>query len=183
MNVFVTGGSKSGKSARAEEAALRLSAGGERYYVATMIPCDGEDRARVARHVAARAGLGFITLELGRDVERCLELGSPGATYLIESVTALMMNEMYPQGRDPDPEGMERCIEGLLEVARRAGNAVFVSDYIFSDAAHYDSYTENYRAALGRAARALAAACDVVLEVTAGLVTVHKGVWECEKTL
>lgn len=176
MNVFVSGGSKSGKSDLAQESAVKLSHGGPLYYVATMIPYDGEDRARVARHVAGREGMGFVTLELGREVQRCLELAPPNASFLVDSVTALLLNEMYPDGADDaDPRAAERCIRGLLEIADRAENAVFVSDYIYSDARRYDSFTEKYRRDLARIDRALAEKCDAVFELTAGLVTVHKG--------
>lgn len=180
MNVFISGGSKSGKSSFAQKAALRLAGGGKRYYVATMIPFDEEDRARVARHVAERAGMGFETLEIGRRVERCLDRAGPGATFLVDSVTALLLNEMYPDGQyeRPDPEAARRCIDGLLRVAEASGNAVFVSDNIYSDAIRYDSFTQKYRADLARIDRALAGACDTVLELTAGCAVVHKGGWE-----
>lgn len=180
MNLFISGGVKSGKSSFAQRAALRLASGGPRYYVATMIPFNQEDRARVARHVADRAGMGFRTLELGRNVDRCLELSAPGATLLIDSVTALLLNEMYPEGHggDADPGAAKRCIDGLLRVAERAGNAVFVSDYIYSDAIRYDAFTEKYRADLASIDRALAGVCGTVLELCAGSILVHKGEWE-----
>lgn len=180
MNIFISGGGKSGKSALAQRAALGLAGDGRRYYVATMIPSDGEDMARVARHVADRAGMGFETLEIGRNIEKCLELASPGATFLIDSVTALLLNEMYPDGQftSADPNAAGRCIEGLSQVAELAGNAVFVSDHIYSDAIRYDNFTERFRCDLASIDRALAARCDTVLELSAGLVTVHKGVWE-----
>lgn len=180
MNLFISGGAKNGKSSLAQRAAIKLSAGGPKIYVATMIPCDDEDRARIARHVADRAGLGFTTLELGRGVERCLELADPASTFLVDSVTALLLNEMYPENYtgDADPGAARRLTDGLLTVARRAGNAVFVSDAIYSDAIRYDSFTEHYRADLASVDRALAAACDTVLELCAGNLIVHKGVWE-----
>ena len=179
MNVLISGGCKNGKSTFARNIALRLAGDGKRYYVATMIPCDDEDRARVARHVADRAGLGFETLELGREVERCLELADPGATFLVDSVTALLLNEMYPGGHSAgvDPDAVDRCAAGLLKVAAGAGNAVFVSDYIYSDAVRYDSFTEKYRADLAYVDKALASVCDVVIEVCAGNVLVHKRAW------
>ncbi len=180
MTVFISGGCKNGKSFLAQSAALRLSGGRNLYYVATMIPSDGEDRARIARHRADRAGLGFRTLELGRDVSRCLALAAPGATFLVDSVTALLLNEMFPgeQYAAPDPDAPRRCVDGLLRIAAEAGNAVFVSDYIYSDAARYDAFTENYRRDLASVDRALASACDTVLELCSGRATVHKGVWD-----
>ena len=65
MTVFLSGGCKNGKSTLAEQIAVHLSRPGRLYYLATMIPHDEEDRARIARHVESRAGLGFQTVECG----------------------------------------------------------------------------------------------------------------------
>ena len=75
MNVFISGGAKNGKTAFAEDIAVKLSCGGERFYVATMIPFDGEDRQRIARHIEERAGKGFRTLEIPRDIGSAVEAG------------------------------------------------------------------------------------------------------------
>ena len=177
MNVFISGGCKNGKTGFAQEIAFKLSGGGKRYYVATMRPCDDEDRARIARHIAERAGLGFETLEQSRDIAACLQNARLDAAFLIDSVTALLVNEMYPdlRMRGADPEAADRCREGLLTIAAKAKNAVFVSDYIYSDAARYGELTENYRASLAQIDRALAEACDTVIELCAGNVIFHKG--------
>lgn len=177
MNVFISGGCKNGKTGFAQEIAVKLSGGGKRYYVATMQPYDDEDRARIARHITEREGLGFATLEQPRDIAACLRRAEPDATFLIDSVTALLVNEMYPDMRmeGADPEAAARCRKGLLEIAAAAKNAVFVSDYIYSDAARYDDFTENYRRSLATLDRAMAAVCDTVIELCAGNVICHKG--------
>ena len=72
MIVFITGGAKNGKSSFAQDLAVKLSRGGKRYYIATMIPCDEEDRERIRRHIADRDGLGFETIECGRNIGSCL---------------------------------------------------------------------------------------------------------------
>ncbi len=177
MNVFISGGCKNGKTGFAQETAVRLSGGGKRYYVATMQPCDDEDLARIARHIEEREGLGFETLEQPHNVADCLRRAEPDATFLIDSVTALLVNEMYPdmQTGGADPKAADRCREGLLQIAAKAKNAVFVSDYIYSDAARYDAFTENYRASLALLDRSLAETCDTVIELCAGNVIFHKG--------
>ena len=175
MNVLISGGCKNGKTGFAQDIAIGLSGSGKRYYVATMLPCDDEDRVRIARHIEERAGMGFETLEQPRDISACLQAVEPEATFLVDSVTALLINEMYPDMKDADPEAADRCCEGLLEIAARAKNAVFVSDYIYSDAARYDNFTENYRASLAQIDRALAEACGTVIELCAGNVIFHKG--------
>ena len=177
MNVLISGGSKNGKSSFAQDIAVKLSGGSRKYYVATMIPYDDEDRARIARHIVDRAGLGFETLETARNIGSVFDTADESGTFLIDSTTALLLNEMYPDSNyeSSDPGACQRSIEGLLTIAERAGNAVFVSDYIYSDAARYDSFTESYRADLAAIDRAMAAACDTVIELCAGNVIVHKG--------
>ena len=177
MNVLISGGCKNGKTAFAQDIAVKLSGGGKRYYIVTMIPYDDEDRVRIARHIADRAEQGFRTLEIGRDIAACLENTDHGAVFLVDSLTALLMNEMFPDVHcgDADPQAAERCREGLLQVAKEAKHAVFVTDYIYSDAARYDAFTEEYRKNLALLDRALAAVCDTVIELCAGNVITHKG--------
>lgn len=59
MTIFLSGGAKNGKSTLAQELVVKLSGAGKRYYVATMIPTDEEDLARIrrARCRPGRAGL------------------------------------------------------------------------------------------------------------------------------
>ena len=177
MIVFLSGGAKNGKTALAEDIAVKLSGEGVRYYVATMIPWDDEDRARIARHVEERAEKGFGTLEVGRDIGSCIGRGGRNATYLVDSITALLLNEMYPDTfeKEADPGAAERCRAGLLQLGGEAENAVFVSDYLYSDAARYDDFTENYRRDLASIDRLLAGLCDVVIEMTAGIPVFRKG--------
>ena len=172
MSALVCGGGKSGKSMVAQRAAR--AGGAPRYYVATMIPRDAEDAARIARHRRERAGWGFQTLECGRDILACLDGADPAGSFLIDSVTALLANEMFPPG-DFDPDAPERVAAALVAWVRRAPNTMLVSDDIFCDAGRYDAWTEAYRRGLAHIHRALAAACDDVLEVVHGIVIVHKG--------
>lgn len=99
MTVFLSGGCKNGKSTLAEQIAVHLSRPGRLYYLATMIPHDEEDRARITRHVESRAGLGFQTVECGLSLEKGLQNADPEGSYLLDSVTALLSNEMFrPDG-------------------------------------------------------------------------------------
>lgn len=172
MSTFISGGSKSGKSMLAQRVARAY--GPPLYYVATMVPADAEDEARIRRHREARAGWGFITLERGRDILRCLEAADPSGAFLIDSVTALLSNEMFA------PDGIHReaaakVADDLTEFLRRVPNTVLVSDDIFSDAALYDALTEAYRAGLALINRRVAVLCDNVIEAAAGQYTIHKG--------
>lgn len=174
MTVFISGGCKNGKSSFAQDAALQLSAGGKRYYVATMQPHDDEDEARVARHVRDRDGLGFETLECGTDILSCLEHADKDGSFLLDSVTALLANEMFRDG-GLDKAAPARVADGLMKFCGTVKNAVFVSDFLYSDAARYDEWTEGYRSGLALVDRALAARCDTVAEISAGVCIMHKG--------
>ena len=174
MTIFLSGGCKNGKSTFAEGCAQALAGDGPLYYVATMIPHDDEDLVRIARHVAERAGKGFTTLEQGTRLCDCLKRADPSGTFLLDSVTALLSNEMFPP-MTMDMDAGARVASELREFASRVENAVFVSDFLYSDALPYDEYTERYRAALALCDRTLAGCCDCAAEVALGTVLCYKG--------
>lgn len=176
MKVFFSGGCKNGKSTLAERTVKALAGDGRLYYIATMIPHDAEDEERIRRHVRQRAGLGFITLEQGRNVLSCLDRAERNGAFLLDSVTALLSNEMFPPDGSVDLTAGERLGVELRKLADSVGSIVFVSDYIYSDAIRYDVFTEAYRRALADCDRVLAAACDTVAEVCAANLMVYKGI-------
>ena len=172
MSVYISGGCKNGKSFFAQR--ITQAMGAPLYYLATMIPHDEEDRARIRRHIAERDGWGFETIECGTNILSALDNADPNGAFLLDSVTALLSNEMFA------PDGIhtgaaEKVAGELAEFVRRAPNTVLVSDYIYSDAALYDELTEAYRAGLAHIDRRLAQCCDNVLEVVSGQIIIHKG--------
>ena len=122
MTVFLSGGCKNGKSTLAEQTAVHLSRPGRLYYLATMIPHDEEDRARIARHVASRSGLGFQTIECGLGLEAALQNADVEGTYLLDSVTALLSNEMFRPDGSVDLAAPVRVARELTALARRLKN-------------------------------------------------------------
>lgn len=174
MNIFISGGCKNGKSYYAQSLA-RSQAGDSRplYYVATMTPADEEDRARIRRHQKEREGWGFETIEQSGNIDG-MEADFSGS-FLFDSVTALLSNEMFRRDGTVDREAHLRIAEELVQLAERSGNVVFVSDYIYSDAVKYDELTELYREGLAWVDRRLAKKCDVVIEVAFGNVQIWKG--------
>ena len=177
MTVFLSGGAKNGKSTLAQELAVKLSENGKRYYIATMIPVDDEDFERIRRHIADRDGLGFETIECGKDVMTCLDTADKDGTFLVDSATALLQNALFPveNGYQMDLPGAKRCADSLIAFAQTVKNAVIVSDYIYADAQRYDEGTEMYRKCLAGIDRRLAQVCDTVVEVAAGNSILFKG--------
>lgn len=175
MTVFLSGGCKNGKSTLAEQIAVYLSRPAHLYYLATMIPHDDEDRLRIARHVESRAGLGFQTVECGLSLPAVLQNADPCGSYLLDSVTALLANEMFRPDGSVDRSAPKRVAQELVALSRRPAHMVFVSDYIYCDAMDYGELTEVYRQGLAYIDKCLAAACDTVAEISYGGRMVYKG--------
>ena len=172
MSTFISGGCKNGKSFYAQR--IAKESGTPLYYIATMIPHDSEDDARIIRHQQERDGWGFETLECGSDILSCLDHANPSGSFLLDSVTALLSNEMFAPGGF-HPEAAEKIAKELCEFVRRAPNTVLVSDFIYSDATIYDEWTEAYRRGLAHIDRELAKICDSVIEVVNSQIIVYKG--------
>ena len=198
MKVFISGGCKSGKSLYAQQLCQRMrKEGAPLYYLATMIPADEEDNARVARHRKDREGCGFKTVEVGCDVVAAVDRCDKRGTILLDSVTALLSNVMFApsdgemselsDGEMFDPSGGEiseyrvnhdahvKTAADLTEIMGRLDNIVIISDFIYSDAFLYDDLTETYRRSLAYIDKQVARCSDVVLEFCAGNCIPHKG--------
>ena len=185
MNIFISGGCKNGKSSIAEDTCIKLAKGGPLYYIATMQAFDDEDRERIRRHVKSRDGKGFNTIEQPKNILEILkECNAQNATFILDSVTALMINELYSSAdamgtetydMTSDKNAAKRVAKELCELCDNVGNIVFVSDYIYQEADDYSEYTKEFLEALSEVDRALAEKCDVVCEVTFGNVINYKG--------
>ena len=97
--------------------------------------------------------------------------------FLVDSVTSLIQNSLFPveKNYEMDLAGANRCADELIEFAKTVRHAVFVSDYIYSDAEVFSECTEQYRKCLADIDRRLAKVCDTVIEVAAGQLIIHKG--------
>lgn len=175
MLIFIAGGAKSGKSHYAQDVTVAL--GGKHYYIATLVPVDKEDEHRIEAHLRDRAGLGFETVEAPTNLPGLLGAVDETAAFLLDSTTALYMNELFPDHDSwlPDESAAERTAKGILEFASRVSNLVVVSDCIYSDAVQYDPVTEIYRKGLAYIDREIAKAADTVIEMNFGNITLHKG--------
>lgn len=175
MRVFISGGCKNGKSTYAQMLAKRQAASTPLYYIATMVSADHEDTARILRHQQEREGWGFTTVEQPTDITAILDTCDPSGSFLLDSTTALLANEMFTTLGTCDDTAFDRLAQDLTCILDRVHNIVIVSDYIYSDAMQYDSFTEEYRRHLGALDCLLAAKCDVVLEAAYTQIITHKG--------
>lgn len=177
MTVFISGGAKCGKSALAQDLSVALSKGGKHYYVATLIPGGSEDYDRIRHHLADREGMGFETVECFRNIMDCLKTADKDGVFLVDSVTSLIQNSLFPveKNYEMDLEAAARCADELETFAHTVRHAVFVSDYIYSDAERHSESTEMYRKCLADIDRRLARVCDTVIEMSAGQPIIYKG--------
>ena len=173
MRIFITGGCKNGKSHFAQRLAKRQ--GIPLYYVATMVSTGQEDDERIRRHIADREGWGFETLEVAKKIERLPQMADPNGSFLLDSVTALLFNEMFDAHDELDKTAPARVLLQLRHVVRALPNLVLVSDYIYSDALRFDDATQAYRRGLGQIECMLAQECETVVETCFSCQIVHKG--------
>ena len=177
MTYFISGGAKCGKSSLAQDLTVVLSKGEKHYYVATLIPSGSEDDDRIRQHLADREGMGFETVECFQNILDALQTADKNGVFLVDSVTSLIQNSLFPveKNYEMDIQAANRCADELVEFAKTVRHAVFVSDYIYSDAERYSESTEMYRKCLADIDCRLAKACDTVIEVSAGQPIIHKG--------
>ena len=180
MRIFISGGCKNGKSYYAQHLSMAQRMAKKRkrnafYYVATMKPVDEEDDRRILRHRREREGWGFTTIEQPFDIEKILDKCDHEGTFLLDSLTALLANEMFLTEGGFNEQAGRKITGGLLRITNNVRDIIIVSDYIYSDAILYDPLTEQYRKSLAKIDHAAAENCDVVLEAAHTNIVVHKG--------
>lgn len=173
MTELIIGGSKSGKSMYSQHRAKQLFSGqGRMIYLATMHPTDQEDQERIQRHVQDRDGWGFETLEWERNIAGAAEALHPEDTVLLDSITALLSNEMFV-GMNFFPHCGSIVLEGLRSLSQKVRHLLLVSDDIFQNAALYDSYTTAYLRTLGHLHQQISLFSQQVTELRCGILTIH----------
>lgn len=176
MKVFVSGGCKNGKSSYAQKIAKNMQIENTNlYYLATMIPKDSEDLDRILHHKKEREGMGFQTTEIPKNIQTILEECNTSGSFLLDSITALLTNEMFLDNGIVEPSAYKKVSIQLVNVLKSLNNIVLVSDYIYSDAFQYDPLTEQYRQGLAYVDKAVVEHCNIVLEVCYGNLIIHKG--------
>ena len=154
---LVLGGARSGKSRFAEGL---LSGERERTYLATGRAWDDEMRERIARHRADR-GEGWRTVEEPIDLVGALRASS-GAV-LVDCLTLWVTNLMMA---DADPDA---AADELVAALSDVSTVVFVSNEVGLGIVPGDAMSRAFRDHAGRLHQSLAAACDAVFFVAAGL--------------
>ena len=171
---LILGGQRSGKSRRAEQCAgawLARSDAHRAVLIATATAHDEEMRDRIARHRMDRAqrvpGLGTIEapLELGAALAAA---STPQTLVVVDCLTLWLTNLLMPV--DAAPRQMEAAEAALLAALRAApGPVVLVSNEIGLGVIPMGREVRAFVDALGRLNQAVAAACERVTLMAAGL--------------
>ncbi|MVW64509.1 bifunctional adenosylcobinamide kinase/adenosylcobinamide-phosphate guanylyltransferase [Massilia sp. NEAU-DD11] len=179
---LVLGGARSGKSGLAER--LARASGKDVVYVATSYAGDAEMAARIAHHRARRPA-GWTTVEEATALAATLRtLCAPGRIVLVDCLTLWLTNLMFSTQREFPEVGPidlpplffdERA--ALLDWldAKPAGDVVFVSNETGMGIVPYGAVSRAFVDEAGRLNQDVAARCDRVLFVAAGLPLVLKG--------
>jgi adenosylcobinamide kinase/adenosylcobinamide-phosphate guanylyltransferase len=165
--ILVLGGQRSGKSRYAE--GLVTASGLAPVYVAAATAGDDEMTARIAMH-RARRNAAWRTVEEPIDLAgTLLRESGPGFHVLVECVTVWLSNVMAAE-RDVAAE-----IDGLVAaLARVTGPVVLVSNEVGLGIVPDNALARRYADHLGILNQKVAAACDRVILMAAGLPLVLK---------
>ncbi len=196
MLKLIIGGAASGKSGFAQNLIEEDAKTGELVYLATMEAQDPESLKRIEKHIGMREGKGYRTIEQARDIEKASEGIKKGSFVLIEDITNLCANEMFPVCYNEayekdlfDKSDTDRSIkqltqkitEGIEELclSLEGGEVVAVTGELFSDTASYDEDVTAYLKLLSGVNYELAKRADYVAEIICGLPNVIKGKNDC----
>jgi adenosylcobinamide kinase/adenosylcobinamide-phosphate guanylyltransferase len=179
---LVFGGARSGKSALAER--LALESGKEVIYLATSTAGDNEMAARIARHQDRRPPHWQTVEEATALAATLRRLCTPERIVLVDCLTLWLSNLMFSTHVDY-PEVGPLDLTPLFTTERAAlldwldapvrGEVVFVSNEVGMGVVPYGAVSRAFVDEAGRLNQDVAARCERVLFVAAGLPLALKG--------
>ena len=168
MKCLILGGARSGKSARAQR--LAETAGESRLFIATAEAWDEEMAARIERHKADR-GAGWRTLETPLDLVEAIKTRDGSAAVCLVDCLTLWLSNLMHASLDVETETAALC--NVLETS--AGPIILVSNEVGLGLVPETPLGRDFRDAQGRLNQQVAAVCDRVEFVAAGLPLTLKG--------
>ena len=176
MHELILGGQRSGKSRCAEgRAAAWLSRPGHQAaLIATAVAGDVEMRARIERHRAdrSRALPALQTIEASHELAAMLRSeGRAQRLLIVDCLSLWLTNLLMPIGEGPlDDEALtEQRTELCDAVSNACGPVVLVSNEIGMGVIAMTSQARRFVDELGRLHQAVAAVCDSVTLMVAGI--------------
>lgn len=178
---LVFGGARSGKSAYAEQ--LAAASGKQVIYVATAAAGDAEMTARIVHHRAQRPQHWHTVEEPIALAAALAEWRAPQRLVLVDCLTLWLSNLMFNDGTQYPDVGMielparfhEQRAALLDELAIERGDVVLVSNEVGMGIVPWGAVSRSYADEAGRLNQSVAAVCDRVAFVAAGLPLMLKG--------
>ena len=162
MRELILGGARSGKSRLAEERARESAL--EVVFVATAEAGDEEMRARIAEHRRRRPS-GWRTVEAPRSLGAVLEREAAADRLLLVDCLTLWLANLLDR-----PQALEHESTALLTaLPRLPGRIVLVSNEVGQGIVPDNALARRFRDEAGRLHQAVAARCERVTWVVAGL--------------
>lgn len=174
---LVTGGSRSGKSAFAQQ--LGEEGAGPRLFLATCPVIDPEMAGRIRRHVQDRQQGGWETVEETIDLAGQLRSAHHYATVLIDCLTLWVNNLQYEAEQAAgqiDEDTIRRLAQKLLEAAREhPGEIIMVTNEVGLGIVPDNAAARLYRDLVGRCNQCIGREADKVFLVSCGIAQQIKG--------
>ena len=168
-HVLVLGGARSGKTAFAEQLAIR--SGSRPAYLATAEALDGEMRDRVESHKSGRAER-FTTIEEPLALTDALLKASANHDVILVDCLTLWITNMLVANEDVAKAVSEL---GAALVQMKAAKVILVSNEVGMGIVPDNAMARTFRDLTGAAHQRLAEICDDVYFVVAGLPMTLKG--------
>ncbi len=168
MLIFVTGGSRSGKSRFAQQLASRKP--GAHAYIATAQTLDEEMRQRVETHRRNRPS-EWIVIEEPWAVPSALRKAARSAPTVILDCVTLWMTNLLISDEAWDERRAEVAANELVDAARDVPDAtvIVVSNEIGSGVVPDNELARRFRDCAGRANEVIAAGADEVYLMVSGI--------------
>lgn len=161
--ILVLGGARSGKSRHAQALAEAARVSGDRVYVATAQALDGEMADRIARHRADRDAR-WRTVEAPLALPDAIRAGGGDAVLLVDCLTLWLTNVMLAD-RDVGAAG-----DALIAaIAATPARVILVSNEVGQGIVPDNPLARRFRDAAGFLHQRVAAACDAMDVVVAGV--------------
>lgn len=175
--ILITGGSRSGKSAFAQQLAERRA--GARLFLATCPVTDSEMADRIERHIADRQQSGWDTVEEQVDINGQLAAANGYGVVLVDCLTLWVNNLMYEAHRSGKAMDEDVITVKTADLAAAAGKCpaavIFVTNEVGAGIVPDNKDARLYRDLVGRCNQQVAAAADSVYLVSCGIPLQIKG--------
>lgn len=175
--IFITGGSRSGKSIYAQRLAESLS--GTRTYIATCPVIDKEMEDRIRKHKEARQSASWQTIEEVTDLAGALRRSKGSEVILVDCLTLWINNLMFEAEQKKqylDEETIGTRCDDLLDVCRDLpGTVIFVSNEVGMGIVPENPSSRLFRDLAGRCNQSMAGQADTAIFMVSGLPLYIKG--------